>query len=175
MCYVGSQISARGGGRYTKIATPSLFLAGPRDSGQALRRALLASVTLLISISNPVSTGRSDVILFKFVHTSMADYSIFREQLATRFPTYGHALWDPRPPEPGMPVRIGDVGFIRGGKFHCLFNALCPKGDQLYVPEGYEPLVLPKVRNVTQSLLNAGHYCSTGVRVEPELPQYASR
>ena len=37
----------------------------------------------------------------------MADYNIFREQLGIRFPTYGHALWDPCPEEPDKPVKIG--------------------------------------------------------------------
>jgi len=35
----------------------------------------------------------------------MADYSAFREQLGIRLPTCGHALWDPRPEEPGRPVK----------------------------------------------------------------------
>jgi len=101
----------------------------------------------------------------------MADYSIFREQLGTRFPTYGHALWDPRPEEPGKPVKIGDVGFIRGGKFHLLFNALSSEGEQ--VPEGVQQLVLKPPHRVSESSLNRGRYCSHGIRVVPELDIYS--
>jgi hypothetical protein len=70
----------------------------------------------------------------------MADHDIFREQLGIRYPAYGHALWDPRPNRPDRPVEIADVGFIRTGKFHRLFNALLPADDashNLGVPENY--------------------------------------
>jgi hypothetical protein len=99
----------------------------------------------------------------------MADYDIFREQLGIRYPTYGHALWNPSPWKSGRPVKVGDVGFIRRGKFHCLFNALCPKGEQADVPEGYEQLIPKSSDHITQSSLNCGHYCSLGVGVQPEL------
>ena len=105
----------------------------------------------------------------------MADHNIFREQLAFRFPTYGYALWDPSPRETGRPVEIGDVGYIRGGKFHCLFNALCPESEQSGVPQGCQQLVPKSSDHISQSVLNAGHYCSAGVRVVPELPQFSSR
>jgi hypothetical protein len=59
----------------------------------------------------------------------MADYDIFRERLGNMFPKYGHALWDPRPWKSDRPVKVGDVGFIRMGKFHYLFNVLCPKDE----------------------------------------------
>jgi hypothetical protein len=116
----------------------------------------------------------ADSFLFP-LYMKMADYNIFREQLAIRFPTYGHALWDPSPRDPGRPVKIGDVGFIRGGKFHCLFNALCPESEQSGVPPGCKQLVPRSSDHVSQSFLNAGNYCSSGVRVVPELPQYSSR
>ncbi|KAH9959643.1 hypothetical protein BC827DRAFT_1156210 [Russula dissimulans] len=61
------------------------------------------------------------------------------------YPTYGHALWDSTPTRPDMPVKIGDVGFIRWGKFHRFFNALLPANDpshELGVPENHEPLAL---------------------------------
>jgi hypothetical protein len=50
--------------------------------------------------------------------------SIFREQLAIRYPTHGHALWEPDPGGLYNAVEVGDVGFIRNGYFHRLFNAL---------------------------------------------------
>jgi hypothetical protein len=54
----------------------------------------------------------------------MADYDIFREQLAIKYPSYGHALWEPSPRRPDRPVQVGDVGFIRRGKFH-VFSTPC--------------------------------------------------
>src|SRR5579863_2864771 len=106
----------------------------------------------------------------------MADYDIFREQLGIVFPKYGHALWDPNPWKSDTSVKVGDVGFIRMGKFHCLFNALSPKDERTDVPEGYEPLVLKSSPHITQRWLNSGHYCSGGVGVDVEqdmhLPKY---
>jgi hypothetical protein len=98
----------------------------------------------------------------------MADYDIFREQMGIMFPKYGHALWDPGPWKPNRPVKVGDVGFIRMGKFHCLFNAMCPKDEQANVPEGYEPLVPKSSPHITERSLNSGHYCSVGVGVDVE-------
>ncbi|KAH9994873.1 ankyrin repeat-containing domain protein [Russula vinacea] len=54
----------------------------------------------------------------------MADYDIFREQLAIKYPSYGHALWEPSPRRPDRPVQVGDVGFIRRGKF-TVFSTPC--------------------------------------------------
>jgi hypothetical protein len=109
----------------------------------------------------------------------MADYDIFREQMGITFPKYGHALWDPSPRRRGMPVNIGDVGFIRGGKFHRLFSALNPEDDQYEsdVQDCYKPQPLvPRFRDhLTESYLDPGQYCSNGVRATPELPQFASR
>jgi hypothetical protein len=51
-------------------------------------------------------------------------YIIFREQLAIKYPEFGHALWEPSPRRPDRPVEVGDVGFMRRGKFHRLFIAL---------------------------------------------------
>jgi len=100
----------------------------------------------------------------------MADYDIFREQLAIMYPRYGHALWDPTPTRSGMPVKIGDVGFIRWGKFHRLFNALLPANDpshELGVPEDHEPLVLNYLGPVNAGSLSCGYYSSAEVGVEP--------
>ena len=103
----------------------------------------------------------------------MADYNIFREQLGIRFPTYGHALWDPCPEEPDKPVKIGDVGFIREGKFHRLFNALSPlEGEQ--VPSDFQQLVLKSPHRVSKRSLDHGRYCSHGIRFVPELDYYSA-
>jgi hypothetical protein len=100
----------------------------------------------------------------------MAVYDVFREQLAIKFPACGHALWDPSPPEPNRPVRVGDVGFIRKGKFHRLFNVLQSQAEQSSVPTDHEQLV-PQVgssNHITQETLSCGNYCSVGVGVQKE-------
>ncbi|SRR5216683_6222471 len=108
----------------------------------------------------------------------MADYDIFREQLGIRYPAYGHALWDPSPNNPARPVEVGDVGFIRMGKFHRLFNALLPADDKsqdLGVPEYYEQLVPNlKDRHISKGSLSCNHYCSAGVHAATELDCHSS-
>jgi hypothetical protein len=101
----------------------------------------------------------------------MADCDIFREQLAIKYPLYGHALWEPSPRNPDKPVQVGDVGFIRKGKFHRLFNALLPADDPSHecgVPEYHEPLVTHLSDHLDRGFLSRNHYCSAGVGVEPE-------
>jgi len=108
----------------------------------------------------------------------MADYDIFRDQLAITHAAYGHALWDPSPSSPDRPVAVGDVGFIRRGKFHRLFNALLPEGDKtqvLGVPEYYERLTPNVTEHVSNGSLTSNQYCSAGVRVAPpELENFRS-
>ena len=75
----------------------------------------------------------------------MADYDIFRDELANGCPAYGHALWEPDPGQYGA-VQVGDVGFIRTGHFIRLFNILYPKdqpthGNPKFVPEDHEQLI----------------------------------
>ena len=49
------------------------------------------------------------------------DYDIFREELATKLPAYGHALWELSPRGRYTAAETGDVGFIWEGYFHrCL-------------------------------------------------------
>jgi hypothetical protein len=101
----------------------------------------------------------------------MADYEIFREQLAIKYPSYGHALWRPSPKNPDRPVQIGDVGFISRGKFHRLFNALLPADDpshDLGVPEYHKPLVPSLSDHFDTDYLDRNNYCSAGVTVEPD-------
>ena len=102
----------------------------------------------------------------------MADYDIFREQLAIKYPSYGHALWGPNPRNPDRPVQVGDVGFIRQGKFHRLFNALLPAdhpSHEFGVPGYHEPLVLKLSNHIDTDSLDRNDYCSGGVIVEPDL------
>jgi hypothetical protein len=106
----------------------------------------------------------------------MADYDIFREQLAIKYPSYGHALWAPGPKDPNRPVQVGDVGFIRTGKFHRLFNALLPADDPSHergVPEYHEPLVPTLSDHIDTDSLDRNDYCSAGVSVEAD-PGYHS-
>jgi hypothetical protein len=108
----------------------------------------------------------------------MADYDIFREQLAIKYPAYGHALWEPsswKPDSPNKSVEVGDVGFIRNGRFHCLFNALRSAEEQNNVPEYHEKLVLKVSDHISRGSLSSNHYCSAGIDVEPEPEFHASR
>ena len=101
----------------------------------------------------------------------MADYDIFRERLAIKYPLYGHALWEPGPRNPDRPVQIGDVGFVRRGKFYRLFNALLSADDPSHVfgvPEYHEPLVPTVLDHPDVRSLARGNYCSPGVTMEPD-------
>lgn len=105
----------------------------------------------------------------------MADYDIYREQLAITYPSYGHALWEPSPGDPNKPVQVGDVGFIRCGKFYRLFNALLPASDPSHdfgVPEYHELLVPAVSDHVFRDVLVPNNYCSAGVVVEND-PGYS--
>ena len=98
----------------------------------------------------------------------MTPYDIFRGQLSCKYPAYGHALWEPSPPSLDNPVEIGDVGFVREGRFHRLFNALLSAdhpSHQFGVPEYHEPLVLKLSGHVIRGMLSPGYYCSAGIDV----------
>ena len=82
---------------------------------------------------------------FPFWSSSLMNYDIFREELAVKYPAYGHGLWEPSPRGQYTAVEIGDVGFIRDGYFHRLFNVLLPEDHPSHqdgVPQRHEPLVL---------------------------------
>ena len=87
----------------------------------------------------------------------MGNCNIFREELGTRYPDHGHALWDPDPGGLYNSVEVGDVGFIRRGYFCRLFNALLPR-DPPSDPDthDYHGLVYPP-------------------RLEPKTPQHIRR
>ena len=76
----------------------------------------------------------------------MAHYDIFRHQLANDFPAYGYALWEPGGLHPSSRIKVGDVGFIREGRFYRLFNVLLPAEDPSHrnygVPEYHVQLTL---------------------------------
>jgi len=98
------------------------------------------------------------------------EYDIFREKLALKYSAYGHALWKPNPGEHNPAVEIGDVGFIREGHFHRLFNVLPPIADgpgpdRGSVPPNHRPFKigdseLPLTHTDT---LQSNHYHSNGV------------
>jgi hypothetical protein len=106
----------------------------------------------------------------------MAYYDIYRDRLATTYPAFGHALWEPSPEERYGPVRIGDVGFVREGKFYCLFNALLPADDASHdgipLPDSHEPLVLDVPDHISIAPHKPNRYCSAGVSVLPPEPEY---
>ena len=76
-------------------------------------------------------------------HLSMAvstPADIYAEQLIPL--GYGYPLWQPEPTKHGE-VLIGDVGFISGGCFYRLFNAMLPQDDPINargVPEEFQVL-----------------------------------
>jgi hypothetical protein len=99
----------------------------------------------------------------------MAHYDIYREELARRFFAFGYALWEPSPGGPHGPVAIGDVGFIREGKFHRIFNVLLPSDDQTHenyrTPEYHEPLKLKMKDHIHGGEQAPNDLYSIGVKV----------
>ncbi|KAH9035128.1 hypothetical protein EDB83DRAFT_2415936 [Lactarius deliciosus] len=100
----------------------------------------------------------------------MAHYDIFRHHLAIKYPAYGHALWEPSPGDSYPAVEVGDVGFIRDGRFHRLFNALLPADDpsheNLGVPEYHSQLTLRMREHIITSTLSPNNFCSARVASE---------
>jgi len=105
-------------------------------------------------------------------------YDVFREQLVIKYPSYGHALWDPSPGELYGPVEVGDVGYVREGKFHRLFNALLaadhPSHSRFGVPEHYKPLVPNTLDHIDTGALRSNHYCSHGITTVNAIPEQLS-
>ena len=94
------------------------------------------------------------------------DYDIYREELAIKHPAYGHALWEPNPGGRYTSVEIGDVGFIRQGSFHRLFNILLPEDHTSHqdgVPQDHEPLILRTTSHTTTGQLQPNNLRSSGV------------
>ena len=66
-------------------------------------------------------------------------------------------------------VEVGDVGFIREGKFHRLFNVLLPADhpSQIFgVPEYHQPLELNIQPHIYMTTLSQNDFRSRGVKVE---------
>lgn len=97
---------------------------------------------------------------------SMRHYDTFRLQLGIAHPDFGHALWDTSSGEQYPPVQVGDVGFVRQGKFHRLFNVLYsenhPCNQKFGVPEDHERLP-PVPNHIDSGTLYPAHFCSYGV------------
>lgn len=110
----------------------------------------------------------------------MAHYDIFRDHLARKYPAYGHALWEPSPGGRYPAVAVGDVGFVREGRFHRLFNVLLSPKDPSHrifgVPDSEEDGQLrPQVEDhIITGTLSPNHFCSAGVTLEPESEIYAN-
>jgi hypothetical protein len=101
------------------------------------------------------------------------DYDVFREEIAISYPAYGHALWVPNPAGLYPAVQVGDVGFIRQGKFHRLFNVLLPEDhpshENFGVPAHHQPLELKFRQHIYPGKIGRNHFCSRGVTLVPEL------
>jgi hypothetical protein len=95
------------------------------------------------------------------------EYDIFRDQLALKYPAYGHALWEPNPWGLYSAVQVGDVGFIREGKFHRLFNAMLPEDhpshENFGVPEHHKPLKPRIQRHIYPGQLSPNNFRSKAV------------
>jgi hypothetical protein len=63
----------------------------------------------------------------------MADYDIFREQLAIKYPSYGHALLEPSPRKPDSPVQVSDFGCIRRGNSIIVFSMASSVGESWFL------------------------------------------
>jgi hypothetical protein len=96
------------------------------------------------------------------------EYDIFREELGISYPAFGHALWDPSPGDLYPPVEVGDVGFIREGKFNRLFNILLPANHHTHqnfgVPEHHQSLEL-QIRHIDRGRLDPNDFRSGEVTV----------
>ncbi len=65
---------------------------------------------------------------------------------------------------------VGDVGFIRKGRFHRLFNTLPPAEDPSHenfgVPEYHEQLTLHMREHIIPSMLSPNNFCLDRVTSE---------
>ena len=101
----------------------------------------------------------------------MHHYDIYRDQLSITHPSFGHALWNPAPEGVFGPVKVGDVGYVREGRFIRLFNALLPADDpshkQTPLPVYHEPLTPNNPDHIARGTLKPNRLCSTGVNIVP--------
>ncbi|KAF9779016.1 hypothetical protein BJ322DRAFT_469697 [Thelephora terrestris] len=76
----------------------------------------------------------------------------------------GHPLWDPSPIYSYHQVRLGDVGYIRKGRFHLLFSAGDELGSRVLgvdVPPKFIPL---KLEGIVQRYRPPGYLRTASVR-----------
>ncbi|KAF8263068.1 hypothetical protein EI94DRAFT_1741941 [Lactarius quietus] len=94
------------------------------------------------------------------------DYDTFRHQLGIAHPHLGHALWNTSSGERYPPVQVGDVGFVREGRFYRIFNALYsenhPCNQRFGVPDDHE-LLVPVPNHIDCETLYPTKFCSYGV------------
>ena len=94
---------------------------------------------------------------------SPPSYEIYSQELVSL--GKGYALWEPDPSSRPQ-VELGDVGYIRDGGFHRLFNIHLQPDDPhqpSILPQGFE--VLPsEPSRVYSRPLRPGAYCSNSVR-----------
>jgi hypothetical protein len=98
-------------------------------------------------------------------------HDVFRDQLANLF--YGHALWVPDLNPFHQQASIGDVGYIRDGRFVRMFNVLLEwdhaSNRTFCVPEQYTPLDMGPFVNIRKSKFYKGPYYSRHVtEVNPQ-------
>ena len=90
-------------------------------------------------------------------------------------PFFGHALWDPTPDSVFGPAKVGDVGYVREGRFFRLFNTLLPADDPSHketpLPEYHEPLIPNDLDHIAGDALYPNRYCSAGVNIAPAAPE----
>jgi hypothetical protein len=97
---------------------------------------------------------------------------IFREELAIRYPEHGHALWEPDPGGLYDAVEVGDVGFIRGGCFNRLFNALHLDDTSSSDSPKYPPQLQPRRQDhIRRSTDSHPDFCSRNVTKTHEVIQ----
>ncbi|KAI9454401.1 hypothetical protein BJY52DRAFT_729609 [Lactarius psammicola] len=108
---------------------------------------------------------------------TMAHYDIFRRHLSAKFPAYGYALWEPNPGNLYPAVEVGDVGYIREGKFRRLFNVLLPANHSSHrnfgVPEHHEQLTPTIENHINIGNLDPHNFYSAGVTLVPESDRWA--
>jgi hypothetical protein len=100
---------------------------------------------------------------------ALTHFDTYRQELGKAYPGFGYALWEPSPGEQNRPVEVGDVGFIREGQFHRLFNALLPADHESHqrfgVPENYEPLCPAVTDHINRRILTPNTFHTRGVTV----------
>ena len=96
---------------------------------------------------------------------AQAHCDTYRDQLASLY--HGHALWEPDPARLYDRVRVGDIGYVKRGRFFRMFNILLQANDPAQVhgvPEGFVQLNMENICTLRLNLPQ-GDYCSNAVVV----------